>query len=175
MSEKTLKKNLIYKGKILDLYCDDVVCHNGNITKREIIHHNGGVCILGFKDNKVILVRQYRYALGKDFLELPAGKIEKGEDPDKAAYREFEEETGLKPIKLTKLGKIVPTCGYSDEIISLYVVNESEESHRDLDVDEDIDLVYLPLEEVEEKIDNGEIIDAKTIALIYHFRRHLIK
>ena len=175
MAEKTLKKELVYKGRIIDLYRDEVLCDNGNTSIREILHHNGGVCILGFKDGKAILVKQYRYALGKELIELPAGKVEKGEDPDLAAYREYEEETGLKPKHLIKLGSIIPTCGYSDEVIRLYLVDGYEESNRHLDPDEEMDLLYLPLEEVEKMIENGDIVDAKSIATIYHYGRYIKK
>ena len=87
--EKTIKSNVIYKGKILRLNCDDVLASNGEKVKREIIHHNGGVCVLAFYNNKIPLVKQYRYSYQEEMYELPAGKLEKGENSYDAGIREL--------------------------------------------------------------------------------------
>ena len=98
--EKTLKENLIYDGRIIKVYSDDVLCPNGNKSKREYIKHNGGVCILAIKDGFIYFERQFRYPYHKELLELPAGKLEKGEDPKEAAVRELKEEAGISADKL---------------------------------------------------------------------------
>lgn len=172
--EKLLKENKVFKGGILDFYNDEVLCANNVVTTREYIKHPGGVCIIGFIDGKIPLVKQYRYALGKDLLELPAGKLEKGEDPEKAAIREYEEEVGYKVLEIQKLGEIIPTCGYSNEIIHLFYASKVQKTHTHFDIDESIDTYFYTLEEILHMIDDGTIIDAKTVAAIYHYMR-LIK
>ena len=164
--EKQIKSDLIYNGKVVKLYVDDVKCPNNNLSKREIIKHNGGVCILAIIDNKVILEKQYRYAYDEVLYELPAGKLEKNENPYDAALREFEEETGYKANTLIDYGKMYPTCGYSNEIIYMYVAKDIIKTKRHLDEDEFIEIEYVNLEEVVDMIKKGIIKDAKTICLI---------
>ena len=171
--EKTLKSNVVYDGKILRLNNDDIICPNGVKATREIVHHNGGVCILAFVDDKVVMVRQFRYAYGEEMFELPAGKLEKGEDSYKAGLRELEEEVGLKAEKLISLGAMYPSCGYTNEIIYLYKAENVSRTPRHLDVDEDIDIYYFSLEEVIDMINKNEIKDAKTICLMFKYLQSL--
>lgn len=166
--EKTIKENLVYDGKIVKLYVDDVIINN-HTAKREVIKHPGGVCILGFIDNKVILEKQYRYPYKEYVYELPAGKLEINEDPYNAALREFNEETGFKASSLIDLGKMYPSCGYSSEIIYLYLAKDLTKSTTNLDEDEFIDLKLFTREEIILMIENGTIKDAKTICLIYKY------
>lgn len=168
--EKQTKRNEIYKGKVISVVCDDVVLDDGRKTKREIVLHNGGVCIAlkDVTDNKYYMVKQYRYAQGKDMLEFCAGKIEKGEEPDPAVLRECQEELGYKAKNVKKFGCITPTCGYSSEKIYLYYGEKDEKVGQDLDVDESIDVYKYSFAEIKEMIKNGLIDDAKTIALILH-------
>ncbi len=168
--EKNIKTNLIYQGKVLDLYCDDVSCDNGLEAKREIIHHSGGAGVLLVNDKKeILLIKQYRYAYNEELLEIPAGKLEKNEDSYKAALRELEEETGYKTEKLKPLGKIYPTCGYSNEIIYLYLASDFIKTQTNFDPDENISKKWYKLNEVLELIDNGTIKDAKTIVAVYRY------
>ena len=171
--EKTLKSNVVYDGKILRLNNDDIICANGVKATREIVHHNGGVCILAFVDDKIVMVRQFRYAYGEEMFELPAGKLEKGEDSYKAGLRELEEEVGLKAEKLISLGAMYPSCGYTNEIIYLYKAENVSRTPRHLDVDEDIDIYYFSLEEVIDMINKNEIKDAKTICLMFKYLQSL--
>ena len=164
--EKQVKSELIYNGKVVKLYVDDVKCPNDNISKREIVKHNGGVCVLAIVDNKVILEKQYRYAYDEVIYELPAGKLEENEDDYEAGLRELEEETGYKANKLISYGKMYPTCGYSNEIIYLYVAEGLTKTNRNLDEDEFIDIEYIELNKVVDMINEGIIKDAKTICLI---------
>ena len=169
--EKLIKENLLFKGRILEFYNDEVQCANNVVSTREYIKHPGGVCILGFIDGKIPLVKQYRYALGKELLELPAGKLEKGENPETGAIREYEEEVGYKVGKIQKLGSIIPTCGYSNEVIHLFYAQDLKKTHTHFDDDEAIDIFLYSLDEILVMIDDGRIIDAKTIAVIYHYLR----
>lgn len=164
--EKMINSNCIYKGKVVSLYVDDVRCFNNNISKREIIKHNGGVCVLAIVDGNVILEKQYRYAYDEVLYELPAGKLEENESPYEAGKRELEEETGYKADSLIDYGKMYPTCGYSNEIIYLYVAENLTKSNKNLDEDECIELCLVPLNRVVDMIKDGSIKDAKTICLI---------
>lgn len=169
--EKTIKSNVIYKGKILRLNCDDVLASNGEKVKREIIHHNGGVCVLAFYNDKIPLVKQYRYSYQEEMYELPAGKLEKNENSYDAGIRELEEEVGLKAESLTSLGVMYPSCGYTNEKIYLYKANNVKLSKQHLDSDEDITVNYFSIDEILQMIDSGEIKDAKTICLMLKYLR----
>ena len=171
--EITIKNNVIYDGKILSLNCDDVLCPNGIKAKREIVHHHGGVCLLAIVDNKFVFIKQFRYAYGETLYELPAGKLEKNENAYDAGKRELIEEVGLKADHLIDYGEMYPTCGYSDEKIHLYVAEGLTKTERHLDIDENIDIVYLSKEEVLEKIKNNEIKDAKSICLFLRYINNL--
>jgi len=169
--EKKLSSKKVFDGKLLKVYQDDVLCFNGNKSIREYIKHPGGVCILGFVDGKAIIEKQFRYAYDEVLYELPAGKLEIGEDPKEAGLREFEEETGYKAKDLISLGCMYPSCGYSNEIIYLYYAKDIERTHTHLDEEEQIDVEFMPLETLIAKIDSNEIKDAKTICLIDRFLR----
>ena len=161
--EKTVSKNYLYKGKILTLRKDDALTADGKPCIREIIEHSGGACVLYVEDDKVLLVRQYRYAYGESVYEIPAGKLDKGEDPAKAAARELEEEAGLKAGRLEKLFVIYPTPGYTNEKIYLYRAYDCQKVAAHLDDGEFLDVVYLPIEQAKEMLKNGQIQDGKTI------------
>ena len=161
--EKTVSKNYLYKGKILTLRKDDALTADGKPCIREIIEHSGGACVLYVEDDKVLLVRQYRYAYGESIYEIPAGKLDKGEDPAVAAARELEEEAGLKAGRLEKLFVIYPTPGYTNEKIYLYRAFDCVKTQAHLDEGEFLDVVYLPIEQAKEMLKNGQIQDGKTI------------
>ena len=118
------------------------------------------------QDNNVLVVRQFRYAFGRVLLEIPAGKLERGEDPYEAAMRELKEETGATCEKLISLGEIYPTPGYCDEIIRLYLARDLQWGDMHLDEDEFLTLGRLPFQEMVDRILAGEIRDAKTCAAI---------
>lgn len=168
--EKTLDKKYIYQGKILTLRCDDVFLPDGSTAKREIVEHSGGACVLYVENGAVLLVRQYRYAYGESLYELPAGKLEKGEDPMIAAARELEEETGIKAARLELLFVNYPTPGYTNEKIYIYRAYGGENVEPHLDRGEFLDVEYVPLKKAKEMLKNGEIKDGKTmIALLNYF------
>ena len=171
LTEKTVKKNYIYRGKIVNLRCDDAELPDGKTCTREVVEHPGGAAILCVKDGKVALVRQFRYAYGEELLEIPAGKLNFGEDPMLAAKRELEEETGLLAERLDYLLTLYPTPGYTNEKIYIYRALGVKEGRQHLDEDEFLSVVYLPVEEVIEKIKCGEIKDAKTIAALLLYQQ----
>lgn len=161
--EKTLKTNYVYQGKILSLRRDDVCLHDGSSAIREIIDHDGGACVLFVEQDKVLFVKQYRYAYGESVLEIPAGKLEKGEDPSKAAARELEEEAGIKADELQLLHVMYPTPGYTNEKIYIYQAKSGKKTATRLDDGEFLQTLWLPLEEVKKMLELGEIKDGKTI------------
>ena len=162
-TEKTVQKNYVYKGKILSLRNDDALLPDGNPCKREIIEHSGGACVLYVENGSVLLVKQYRYAYGESIYEIPAGKLNEGEDPALAAARELEEEAGVKAKTLTKLFTVYPTPGYTNEKIHVYRADEVEKVAAHLDEGEFLQAEYLPLSKVKKMLLSGEICDAKTI------------
>ena len=172
--EITIHSEQIYKGHVVSLKKDTVLCPNGEQSLREIITHRGGVGILIKVDDKFIIEKQFRYALGKEIYELPAGKLEEGEEPLEAAKRECLEETGYKPLEMIHLGDMSPTCGYSTEIIHFYYCPKSVKQERHLDSDEVIDLMYLSLEEIEQMIKEDQIIDSKILAVLTLYKNKML-
>ena len=170
--EKTVVKNYVFNGKILTVRCDDALLPDGRPCKREIIEHSGGACVLYLENDSVLLVRQYRYAYGESVYEIPAGKLEKGEDPMLAAARELEEEAGIKSEKLELLFIDYPTPGYTNEKIYIYRAYDGVKTQTNLDDGEFLDAEFIPLAKIKEMLKNGEIKDGKTIiALQAYFLR----
>lgn len=173
MKEKKIDGEVLYAGRVVRLERDRVLCPNGRESVREVVRHNGGAAILCLNaQEEVLLIRQFRYPYNEILLEIPAGKLEKNEDPYTAAVRELEEETGNRAAGLDYLGKIYPTCGYSSEIIYLYLAKDYVFTETSFDEDECIEACFVPLSRVKEMILSGEIKDAKTIcALSYYLMR----
>jgi len=165
-TEKTLNSQLIYDGKVVTVYKDDVEIFGGQKSLREVVNHTGGVVILAFKGENILLVRQYRYPLKKMLYELPAGKLEKGEDPFLAAKRELEEETGYCANKWTDLGYVYTSPGYSDEKLHLYRADDLYYTKRNLDDGEILESMECEYTKVLEMIKSGDIADAKTLCAI---------
>lgn len=170
--ESKITSRELYDGKVVKLYLDEVMLDDGSKAMREIVKHAGGACIaLKSKRGKYYMVKQYRYALGFEMYEFCAGKLEIGEDPDMAIIRETQEELGVTIRDLVSYGYMVPTCGYSSEKIYLYSAIEDTYIGQHLDQDERLEVVEFSLDEIEEMIKMGKIIDAKTICLVYHLKR----
>ena len=167
LTEKTVSSRSIFKGRILDVREDTVSLPNGKNASREIVHHPGGVGILALDvNNQVLTVTQYRYAYGKTLLEIPAGKLEYGEDPREAAIRELREETGAVAGRFEFMGELYPTPGYCDEIIRLFLARDLTFGETDPDEDEFLTLQRVPFEEMLQKSLSGELTDAKTVAAV---------
>ncbi len=165
--EKTVEKNYVYEGKIINVRRDKAELHNGNPCTREVVEHNGGVCVAALTENKeLIFVRQFRYPYMEVVLELPAGKLEKGEDPFEAGKRELEEETGTVAGKYYDLGKFYPTPGYCGEIIHLYAASDLTATQMNPDEDEFLEVEKIHIDKAVDMVINNEIRDGKTIALI---------
>lgn len=168
--EKQLTSNLIYKGKILDLRVDSVSLPDRTESKREYVCHNGGAAILAVdNDENIYLVSQYRYAYHEEILEIPAGKIEKDEDPYQTAIRELTEETGLIVDELIPYGVIYPTPGYTNEKIHVYKAHVEHKGERHLDEGEFLDVIKMPIQEAYKKVLDGLIKDGKTVYAIMRY------
>ena len=163
--EKTLHSETLFTGHIIKVRLDTVQLPNGKNATREVVNHPGGVGILALDEkNNVLTVKQYRYVYGQTLLEIPAGKLEPGEDPMEAAARELTEETGCTAGYLTKLTEIIPTPAYCTERIYLYQAHGLTKGEQRLDRDEFLDVVALPLAEALEMVLAGKVPDAKTQA-----------
>ena len=162
-----LKRNVVYSGRIVEIVVDDIRI-NGKETLREVVRHPGGVGILAeVEPDRIPLVRQHRYPVDRDVLEIPAGKIEPGEDPRQTAVRELEEETGYKPLSIETAFNYYPTPGYCDELLHIYYANKVEEAETCFDDDEDLEIEMYSLAEALSLIREGELKDGKTIAALY--------
>lgn len=165
--EKTIEKNYVYKGKIINVRCDKAELLNGKPCIREVVEHNGGVCVAPITDNnELIFVRQFRYPYMEVVLELPAGKLELGEDPFEAGKRELEEETGTVAQKYYDLGKFYPTPGYCGEIIHLYAASGLKATAMNPDEDEFLEVEKIGIDKAVDMVIGGEIRDGKTQTLI---------
>ena len=165
--EKTLKSEQIYEGRIITVHVDDVELPDGSKAKREVVEHSGGVCVATLTDNdELMFVRQYRYPYKKELLELPAGKLEKGENPLEAGIRELEEECGVIAEKVFSLGTVYPTVAYCSEVIYLYGAVGLRSTEQRLDMGEFLSVERKPLDEAVRMVMNGEISDSKTVALV---------
>lgn len=163
LNEEKISSQKIYQGRILSLTNDTVRLENGNEAQREVVHHSGGVCVVPIDDDdNVYLVRQFRYPHGKVLLEIPAGKLEEGEDHRECGLRELAEEIGAKPESFEYLGEIFPTTAYLTEIIHLYCAKGLRFTGQKLDEDEFLDVVKMSASEARRMVMAGEIPDAKT-------------
>lgn len=167
LEEKTLSREDYFKGRIITVHCDKIELENGKVGSREVVDHPGGVCVAALTpENELLFVRQYRYPYHEVCLELPAGKLEKGEDPFDAIQRELKEETGCTGTDYRFLGNLYPSPGYSNEIIRLWCCKVVSEGDMDLDEDEFIDVERIPVDKALEMVMNNEIPDSKTQVLI---------
>ncbi len=167
--EKKIDGKRIYQGRILDLEVDRVLLPSGGEASREVVRHKGAVVVLPLHEDRGIeLVRQYRYPTGTVVLELPAGKIDPGEEPVACAGRELAEETGWKPVEIHELGSFFTTPGFTDEVLHAFIATPLEPA-PDIaqDPDEAIDNVTMTVEEALEACRDGSIRDSKTIATLF--------
>lgn len=165
--EKTLSTNEIYKGRIITLHVDEIELPDGSKASREVVEHSGGVCVAALtEENELFFVRQYRYPYKKVLLELPAGKLEKGEDPLEAGMRELEEECGVVAEKVVPMGTVYPTVAYCSEIIYLFAAKGLSRTKQHLDEGEFLDVEKIKVEKAVEMVMSGEISDSKTVALV---------
>ena len=167
LTEKTLSSEKIFDGRILHIRRDTVPLPTGHTSTREVVDHPGGVGILALDgQGNALLVSQFRYPYGEVLREIPAGKLEYGEDPAQAAIRELREETGAVAGDFQSLGELYPSPGYCGEIIRMYLARDLSFGDTDPDEDEFLGLERIPFDRLVEQVLSGEIKDAKTIAAV---------
>lgn len=175
LTEKTLFSKTIFEGKVFDCLLNDVELPDGSISFREIVRHTGGACILPIdSDLNCYLVRQFRSGADQVMLEVPAGKIEQGEDPEECARREVVEETGYEAGKIAYEGHIFATPAYCSEKIHLYIGTDLKFVGSSPDSGEFLGLEKISLKELVDMCDNGQITDSKTTVLVYKAARRFI-
>lgn len=167
LTETTVSSEPIFSGHVIRVFKDTVSLPNGNTATREVVRHNGATCVVPITDSgEILAVRQYRYALGQVTLEIPAGKIDPGEDPQVCAMRELAEETGFTAEKLISLGKLYTSVGFCDEVIHMYAATGLTRHELSPDEDEFLTLTSIPVDDFEEMCLSGEITDSKTLSAV---------
>lgn len=163
--EERIDGREMYRGVIVNVRLDRARLDNGNIVNREVVEHPGGVAIFAMDDqDRVAMVRQYRYPMGEIVLELPAGKLEKGEDPRDSGLRELREETGLLPGVFESMGVSYSSPGILAERIYLYFAKDLKQGPTQPDDGEFVETVWIPYPELMDMARRGEIVDGKTLA-----------
>ncbi|MGI6252604.1 MAG: NUDIX hydrolase [Aminivibrio sp.] len=166
-TERPLSKSVKYRGSILNLRIDEVETPAGRHAVREVVEHAPAVAVLPVADDgAILLIRQYRYAVGRDMLEIPAGLVDPGESPERCAERELQEEIGYFPGKLQKIGTMYNSPGFCTETVTLYLGTELRPSRLAADEDEFIETVPVSGEEIRGMVERGEITDGKTFAAL---------
>ena len=167
LTEKTLSREEKYKGLFLSVHVDKVSLPGGGTSVREVVEHVDGVGVLALDErNNVLAVTQYRYVFGRTLLEIPAGKLDDGEEPAVGALRELQEETGAVPDILLPLGRILPSPGCYGEVLHLFLARELHMRDQHLDPDEFLRVERIPFDEMVHRCLNGEIEDGKTVAAV---------
>jgi len=173
-TEKTIDRKTIFEGRVFTVHLDTVELQDGKIARRELVRHNGGACIVALDDqNRTYLVHQFRKPFEQMLLEVPAGKLEIGEDPMACAARELTEETGWIANQIVSLGKMYPTPGYCGEILYLFLGLDLVQGVARLDEGEYLDVVEMPFSEALAMIDRGDLPDAKTQMALIKAQRYL--
>lgn len=168
LKETTKSQEYRFKGRIINLRQDVAILPDGSEANREVVEHNGGVCVLPLtENNEIIFVKQFRYPYMEELLEIPAGKRDsKDEEPLSCGKRELKEETGAESDNFVFLGELYPSPGYVNEVIYMYYADNLTYGECDPDDDEFLDLVKIPFEKAVEMVVSGEIKDAKTQSAI---------
>lgn len=163
LQEKTISSKVMYEGVIFTITSDIAELENGLTAKRDVLHHSGGVCVIPVtEDNQIFLVNQFRYPFGEVTTEVPAGKLNKGEDHSECGRRELLEETGCTCSEYIYLGEMYPTPAYNSEITHIYLAKGLEFSEQNLDPDEFLDVIKMPLSKAVELVMDGTFKDGKT-------------
>lgn len=167
--EERIESKRVFEGKMISVRVDRVRLPDGKESTREVVDHPGAVVIVPVLDEKILFVEQYRYPIERVLLELPAGKMDPEESPEECAKRELEEETGYRAKKLSYLGKIFTTPGFTTEVIHIFAAEDLEKTTQNTDPDEFIEVKEVPIEEALSLLRNAEIEDSKTICALTRF------
>ncbi|MBO8163100.1 MAG: NUDIX hydrolase [Brevibacillus sp.] len=174
--EQTISSQTIYDGRIIKVKVDEVRLPNGKTAKREIVNHQGAVAVLALTDEgRMVTVRQFRKPLERTIVEIPAGKLEPGEDPLECAKRELAEETGYQAEQFTHLSSFYTSPGFADELLHLYLATGLQPGPVKPDDDEFVEVEELTLEEAKRLHERGEIRDAKTVLALFAWENRVLK
>ncbi|MGD8189112.1 NUDIX hydrolase [Brevibacillus ginsengisoli] len=174
--EKTISSTPIYEGKVIKVKVDEVLLPNGNTSKREIVEHQGAVAVIPLTlDGKLVAVRQFRKPLELSIVEIPAGKLEKGEKPLDCAIRELEEETGYKAGKFEHISSFYTSPGFANELLHLYLATDLTVGEFHPDEDEFVELMHLTLDEAKQLHAEGQICDAKTVMALFAWENRVLR
>lgn len=174
LSEKQTDSELVFKGSVLEVYNDTALLENGKTAKRDVIRHPGGVCVVALTEEKeIFMVKQFRYPMQRVMTEIPAGKLEWGENHFECGKRELREEAGMNADEFIYLGCLAPTPAYDTEIIHIYLARGLHAAEQELDDDEFLDVEKISLEKAVEMVMNNEITDAKTQLAILKADRYI--
>ena len=174
LEEKTISSETIYEGVIFTVRKDSAELENGSVARRDIILHSGGVCVIPVtENNEIFMVRQYRYPFHEITCEIPAGKLNYGENHAECGQRELLEETGCTCSEYIYLGEMYPTPAYNSEITHMYLAKGLEYKKQNLDDDEFLDVIKIPLEKAVEMVMKNELKDGKTQLVILKAARIL--
>jgi ADP-ribose pyrophosphatase len=167
-------RRVVYQGSFLRVVSEDVLLPNGNRVQLDLVLHPGAAAVVPFaSEREILLLRQYRYAAGGDLWEVPAGKLDAGEEPEACAGRELEEEAGVRAGRIEQLGALWPSPGFTDERIHLFAAFDLEPVERRPEDDEVIEVVPMPLGRALEMVWSGELSDAKSALALLHAARHV--
>lgn len=165
LDERKVHSETVFEGKIIKVTKDQAELPDGSLAARDVVEHPGGVCVLALdEDRNVTLVRQFRYPIQQQLLELPAGKLDYGEDHYSAAVRELSEETGLEAAEWTYLGYMLASPGFSTEKIHMYLARKLKRRKQHLDKEEFLDVQVMPFETLAKQVMDNTITDGKTVA-----------
>lgn len=168
LKESLLSSERLYEGKVVNLRRDSVCLPDGRQATREVVEHPGAVAIVPvLPDGRILMVRQFRHPVGKILLEIPAGKLSAGENPDECAQRELEEETGYRAGRLERKASIYTGPGFTDEVIHIYIADDLVATAANPDEDEFLLIQSYTGDQIRRMVRNGEICDAKTITGLY--------
>lgn len=163
LEEKRLSGEQKFDGKVVKLFVDQVELEDGSKAVREVIKHSGGVCVVPINEqNEIYMVRQFRYPFSQVLTEIPAGKLEQGEDHRECGIRELKEEIGARAGRFEYLGCLYPTVAYDTEVIHMYLARDLSFSEQSLDEDEFIDVIKMPFEQAVQLVYDNKLPDAKT-------------
>lgn len=171
--ETWTEKHSVFNGNIFSVTTGQVRLDDGSETRRDIVEHHGGVAIVPVLGNEIALIRQFRISIEREILELPAGRLEIGETPDECAWREIEEELGYRPGKMVLLHTYYSSVGFTNEQMSIFLALDLAQVGKKLEWDERIQMVRMPITEIENKLRQGEFEDSKTIIGLYALLAYL--
>ena len=171
--ETWIDSQVVFSGRVFSVRTGNVCLDDSNIARRDIVEHSGGVAIVPIIDNNVIFIRQFRVSIGREIIEIPAGRLEINETPESCAYREIQEELGYCAERLELAHSYYSSVGFTNERMYVYLGLDLRETKRQLEWDERIQMIRLPITDVETKLRGGEFEDSKTIIGLYAMLSYL--